>query len=165
VSKDMIGPSAHLVEEAIAQDELQLGRSLSEREREAFRKGFLGEDLEVHHAAPRCLLRLYDEAHAPGELDGAAIQGWLEWEWECLRWGVPVSIARADLERLVEASTVLLEKERHRLIHGNDWQRWGRRGGRATLRKYGTAWFSLLALRRWGRVSYADLEAARSVRG
>jgi hypothetical protein len=48
---------------------------------------------EVHHAAPRCLLRLHDEA-TNGGLDGAGIQAWLEWEWEAVRWGVPVEIAR-----------------------------------------------------------------------
>jgi hypothetical protein len=32
---------------------------------------------EVHHAAPRCLLRLHEEANA-GDLDGAGIQAWLE---------------------------------------------------------------------------------------
>jgi hypothetical protein len=39
---------------------------------------------EVHHAVPRCLLRLHDEATS-GDLDGAGIQAWLEWEWEALR--------------------------------------------------------------------------------
>jgi hypothetical protein len=80
---------------------------------------------EVHHAVPRCLLRLHAEATSGG-LDGAGIQAWLEWEALC--WGVPVEIERADLERLVEDSAVLLEREKHRLIHGSDWQRWGRRG-------------------------------------
>jgi hypothetical protein len=117
---------------------------------------------EVHHAAPRCLLRLHDEAG--GDLDGAGIQAWLEWEWEAMRWGVPAEIARGDLERLVEASAVLLEREKHRLIHGSDWQRWGRRGGLATLRRYGTSWFTVLALYRWGKVSEADLESARPIR-
>jgi hypothetical protein len=88
-------------------------------------------------------------------------QAWLE--WEALRWGVPVEIERADLQRLVEASTVLLEREKHRLIHGSDWQRWGRRGGLATLRRYGTSWYSALALKRWGRLDAEDLERARVV--
>jgi hypothetical protein len=43
-------------------------------------------------------------------------QAWLE--WEALRWGVPVEIERADLQRLVEASTVLLEREKHRPLSG-----------------------------------------------
>ena len=81
---------------------------------------------EVHHAAPRCLLRLHDEARDPsGALDGAGIQAWLEWEWEAMRWGVPAEIAREDLEGLIERSTVLLEREKHRLIHGSDFKRWG----------------------------------------
>jgi hypothetical protein len=63
----------------------------------------------------------------------------------------------------VEASTVLLEREKHRLIHGSDWQRWGRRGGLATLRRYGTSWYSALALKRWGRLGAEDLERARVV--
>jgi hypothetical protein len=57
---------------------------------------------EVHHAVPRCLLRLHDEARDPsGDLDGAGIQAWLEWEWEAIGRGVPAGIARGDLERLV----------------------------------------------------------------
>jgi hypothetical protein len=115
---------------------------------------------EVHHAVPRCLLRLHDEATS-GDLNGAGIQAWLE--WEALRWGVPVEIERADLQRLVEASTVLLEREKHRLIHSSDWQRWSRRGGLATLRRYGTSWYSALALKRWGRLDAEDLERARVV--
>jgi hypothetical protein len=47
------------------------------------------------------------------------------------------------------------------LIHEGDWRRWGARGGRETLRRYGPRWFALLARRRWGRISPEDLEAAR----
>jgi hypothetical protein len=119
---------------------------------------------EVHHAVPRCLLRLHDEARDPsGDLDGAGIQAWLEWEWEAMRWGVPVEIAREDLEGLIERSTILLEREEHRLIHGSDFKRWGRRGGLATLRRYGTSWYSALALKRWGRLDAEDLHRARLV--
>jgi hypothetical protein len=117
---------------------------------------------EVHHAVPRCLLRLHEDATS-GDLDGAGIQAWLEWEWEAMRWGVPVEIAREALEGLIERSTVLLEREKHRLIHGSDWQRWGRRGGLATLRRYGTSWYSALALKRWGRLDAEDLHRARVV--
>ena len=77
----------------------------------------------------------------------------------------PAEIAREDLEGLIERSAVLLEREKHRLIHGSDWRWWGRRGGLATLRRYGTSWFTMLAPYRWGKVSEADLEAARPVRG
>ena len=118
---------------------------------------------EVHHLVPRCLLRLQERAEC-ADLDGAGIGAWLEWEWEAGRWNVSVEIAREDLERLVEASTVELEREKHRLIHQSDWQRWGRRGGLSTVKKYGTQWMVALALKRWGRISPADLKAARPIR-
>jgi hypothetical protein len=118
--------------------------------------------LEVHHAVPRCLLKLHDAAW--GELRVAGVGAWLEFELEARRWGVPIEVSRSDLERLVESSTEILERERHRLIHESDWQRWGRRGGLATLGRYGSEWFALLALRRWGRTSPTDLEAARPLR-
>ncbi len=117
---------------------------------------------ERHHAAPRCLLRLHEEAE--GELRLAGVGAWLEFELEAERWGVPVEIPREDLEALVEHSTVVMEREKHRLLHATDWQRWGRRGGLATLRRYGSDWFALLALRRWGRISAEDLDAARVLR-
>src|SRR5215207_3862488 len=115
--------------------------------------------LEAHYAAPRCLLRLHDEAQ--GELRIAGVGAWLEFEHEAERWGVPVTIARADLEDLVGRSTVVLDREKHRLLHASDWQRWGARGGRETVRRYGRSWMALLALRRWNRISPADLDAAR----
>lgn len=123
------------------------------------------EERELHHAVPRCLLRLREAAD--GELRfprEAGVGAWLEFEHEAERWGVPVEILREDLQRLVEASTVLLAVQEHRLLHGSDFVRWGRRGGLATLRRYGSDWFSLLALRRWGRISAEDLEAARPLR-
>jgi hypothetical protein len=88
----------------------------------------------------------------------------VEWEIEAMRWRVPVEILRSDLEALIETSEVVLEKEKYRLVHASDWRRWGARGGRETLRRYGTDWFALLALRRWGRLSPEDLEAARVLR-
>ena len=121
-------------------------------------------DLEVHHAAPRCLLTLHERANGKTTLDGEAIQAWVEWEWEAMRWRVPVEISRSELEELVDHSAELLERERHRLLHEGDWRRWGARGGRETLRRYGADWFALLALRRWGRITAADLEAARVIR-
>ena len=120
-----------------------------------------GPNGEVHHAAPRCLLALHEKANGTS-LDGEGIQAWLEWEMEAMRWRVPIEISREDLEALVGASEVLLERERHRLVHASDWRRWGARGGRETLRRYGTAWFALLALRRWGRITAEDLDAARA---
>jgi hypothetical protein len=118
---------------------------------------------EVHHAAPRCLLTLHERANG-SPVDGEGIQAWVEWEIEAMRWRVPVEIARSDLEALVEASEVDLERESHRILHERDWKRWGSRGGRETLRRYGTEWFALLALRRWNRITAADLEAARVLR-
>jgi hypothetical protein len=115
---------------------------------------------EVHHAAPRCLLTLYEKANG-AELDGEGIQAWVEWEIEAMRWRVPVEIAREDLEALVVSSEVVLERQKHRLLHENDWRRWGSRGGQETLKRYGPKWFGLLALRRWGRITSAELEAAR----
>jgi hypothetical protein len=119
-------------------------------------------DREVHHCVPRCLLRLHDAAQ--GELRVAGVGAWVEFELEAQRWGIPVEIAREDLERLVEHSTVVLEREKHRLLHRSDWQRWGARGGRETVRRYGSSWMALIALYRWGRVSGAELDAARPLR-
>ncbi len=119
---------------------------------------------EVHHAAPRCLISLHERANGSAEITGESMQAWLEWEMEAMRWRVPVEIDRADLEALVEGSEVVLEREAHRLVHRGDWRRWGSRGGRETLRRYGAGWFSLLALRRWGRITAAELEAARALR-
>jgi hypothetical protein len=113
---------------------------------------------EAHHAAPRCLISLHEMANGTS-LDGEGIQAWLE--WEAMRWRVPVEISRDELEALVGRSTVVLEREKHRLIHEGDWRRWGARGGRETLRRYGPGWFVLLARRRWGRIGPEDLEAAR----
>jgi hypothetical protein len=118
---------------------------------------------ENHHAAPRCLLTLHERANG-SPLDGEGIQAWVEWEIEAMRWRVPVEIAREDLAALVASSEVVLEREKHRLLHGSDWRRWGSRGGKETLRRYGTDWFALLALRRWGRITAAELEAARVLR-
>jgi hypothetical protein len=119
---------------------------------------------EVHHAVPRCLLGLHERTNGTTTLDGEGIQAWLEWEWEAMHWTVPVEISRAVLEELVERSAVVMDREKHRLIHESDWQRWGRRGGLTVLGRYGTEWFALLALRRWGRITAADLEAARPLR-
>jgi hypothetical protein len=123
--------------------------------------------LEAHHTAPRCLLRLHERANGPDGgigLDGEAIQAWLEWEMEAMRWRVPVEIGRAALERLIEDSTEVMERGRHRLLHESDWQRWGSWGGRETVRRYGSSWMALLALKRWGRITRTDLEAARVLR-
>ena len=80
--------------------------------------------VEIHHAAPRCLLRLHERANGATTLDGEGIEAWLEWEWEAMRWRVPVEISRADLEEMVARSGELLERERHRMLHESDWRRW-----------------------------------------
>ncbi len=114
---------------------------------------------ELHHRVPQCLLGLYDRAAFHyGDEDCEGIQLWLEFEWEAMRYGVDPDISRDDLAALIEASTVLLPREEHRAAHESDFVRWGRRGGLATLRRYGTSWFSLLARRRWERLSWAELE-------
>lgn len=41
---------------------------------------------------------------------------------------------------------------------------WGQLGGLSTYYRYGPSWFSLLAKRRWGKISAADLDAARASR-
>ena len=115
------------------------------------------------HADPRRLLGLHERADG-AELDGDGIQAWLEWEWEATRWRVPAEISRADLEELVERGWEALEEERYGPPHESDRQRWGRRGGLATVRLYGRSWMALLALRRWGRIDKTDLEAARPLR-
>ncbi len=118
---------------------------------------------EAHHAAPRCLISLHEKANGTS-LDGQGIQAWLEWEMEAMRWRVPVEISRSELERLIEALEEVLEREKHRLLHERDWKRWGSRGGRETFRRYGADWFSLLALKRWRRITAEDLDAARVLR-
>src|SRR5215207_336615 len=112
---------------------------------------------EVHYAVPQCLLRLRDRADAHQELDGEGIQLWLDYELEALRYGIDPDISREELATLVKGSRVMLAREEHRNGHENDFVRWGRRGGLATLKRYGTSWFSLLARRRWERVSGAEL--------
>ena len=105
--------------------------------------------VEVHHRIPRCLLGLRDRADAhPEPLSGEGLQLWLDYECEALRYGVDPDAGREELRALVEGSTVELPREEHRMIHAGQWAEWGRLGGKETLRRYGTSWFSLLARRR-----------------
>lgn len=117
---------------------------------------------EIHHRVPHCLLGFFDRARE-GELDPEGLAVWFEWEEEAYRYGVDPDVSREDLDALIEASTVELSCEEHRAGHGKagDFARWGRRGGRETFRRYGRAWFALLARRRWGRITAADLCTAR----
>ncbi len=115
---------------------------------------------EAHHQIPRCILRLQDrlDAMGPGE---DTVTLWVEYEHECERFGVDAGVPRSQLAAFIEASTVLVSREEHRQLHEGCLQRWGRRGGKETFRRYGSAWFSLLALRRWKRISADELAAAR----
>lgn len=107
--------------------------------------------LEIHHQLPRYVLRLRDRADA-APLDGAGIEAWLEYEHEAMGYRVDPDVTRDELAALVEASTVEMAREDHRAGHASDFVRWGRRGGRETLRRYGRPWFGLLARKRWGKV-------------
>ena len=109
--------------------------------------------VEVHHQIPRYLLGLRDRADAHAELDGEGIQRWLDYELEALRYGVDPDLGREELAAMVEVSTVEVSREEHRAMHAGQWAEWGRLGGLATAGRYGTAWFSLLARRRWERVT------------
>lgn len=108
--------------------------------------------VEIHHEVPRCLLRLRDRAEAAG-LTGEGIELAMEFEHEARRWGVNPDISREELAALVDALTVEIPSDEHRKAHAGDFARWGRRGGLATVRRYGTAWFAALAKRRWERIT------------
>jgi hypothetical protein len=113
---------------------------------------------EVHHRVARCVLRLRERADAcadPWSAEGLAL--WMDYELEALRFGVDPDMSRDELAALIEGSTVEIPREEHREGHAGDFTRWGRRGGLVTVRRYGTAWFSLLARRRWERVSAEEL--------
>ena len=113
---------------------------------------------EGHHRVPQCLLGLRERADAHPDLDGEGLQLWLNYEHEAMRFGVDPDISREELAALIEGSMVVLPSEEHRAGQENDFVRWGLRGGRATLRTYGTSWFRMLARRRWESVSGAELE-------
>jgi hypothetical protein len=113
---------------------------------------------EVHHRVARCVLGLRDRADAcadPLSAEGLAL--WMDYELEALRFGVDPDISCDELAALIEGSTVEIAREEHRNGHASDFARWGRRGGLVTVRRYGTAWFTLLARRRWERISAEEL--------
>ncbi len=114
--------------------------------------------LDLHHAVPRCTLRLLELA------DAGDVLARLDFEDEAARWGLDVKISREALAELVAASVEVLDRDAHKMVHGSDWARWGRRGGRETVRRYGSSWMAALALRRHGRITVEDLDAARVVR-
>ena len=114
--------------------------------------------LEVHHQVARCVLRLRDRADAcadPLSAEGLAL--WVDYELEALRWSLDPDISREELAAMIAGSTVEIPREEHRNGHADDFARWGRRGGLATVRRYGTAWFVLLAAKRWERISAEEL--------
>ena len=81
----------------------------------------------------------------------------------CLEHGLDPDASREELEAAVEASAVLIPYEEHReVVHGADWPRWGRKGGLVTLARYGRSYYRLLALRRHGKITRAELRAART---
>ena len=114
-----------------------------------------GPGAEVHHKFPRCLLRLRDRADEHTALDGEGLQRWIDYELEALHYGVDPEVSREELEVLIGGSTVKHTRDDHRGGHSEarDFARWGRRGGLASVRRYGTAWFSLLARRRWEKIT------------
>ncbi len=114
---------------------------------------------EVHHRIPQFLLRLRDRADA-APLNAAGIALWLEYEHEAMRYGVDPDATREQLVGLIAASTVAIPYRDHRAAHAEDFRRWGRMGGLATLRRYGRPWFAALARRRWGKIDAEASEAS-----
>lgn len=108
---------------------------------------------DVHHCAPRCLVRLFDAA-------SAGLADWSEFDTETERWGIEVrGLSREDLSLLSKGSTREISSTELYRLHQDvsDFARWGRRGGRRTLVLYGRLYFSLLASFRWGRVEIEAL--------
>jgi len=113
---------------------------------------------EVHHRVARCVLGLWDQADAcadPLSAEGLAL--WMGYELEALHFGVNPDMSRDELAALIEGSTVEIPREEHRNGHADDFARWGKRGGLVTVRRYGTAWFGLLAWRSWERITAEEL--------
>jgi hypothetical protein len=117
---------------------------------------------EAHHRIPRSLLAAHDRMTGRGELDGAALQAWFDFEEECHRRGVSPDLSREELEATIAGSTVEVLREEHRgEIHVADWPRWGRMGGLRVLELYGPTYFVALARRRWRRITTDELESVR----
>jgi hypothetical protein len=80
--------------------------------------------VDVHHGAPRCLLRLFDAA--AGDL-----ADWSEFDAEAERWGIEVrGLSREDLSALIASSTCQIPTPEHRRLHqeASDFVRWGGAG-------------------------------------
>ena len=114
--------------------------------------------VEVHHRIPRCLLASFDRA-ASGEVDGAGLQAWFDWEEEALRFVVNPEVSRGELVALIESSAIEISEEQHKASHiaAGDFARWGHSGGVRTLALYGRGWYMLLANRRWKQITAEQL--------
>ena len=120
------------------------------------------EATEVHHRVPRRLLAAHDRMRAHTALNGEALQLWFEYEGLLLKFGLDPDISREELEQAIKASAVEVSYEEHRSrIHAPDWPRWGRKGGLATLERYGQIWFVHLAQKRWRKITAAELARVR----
>jgi hypothetical protein len=120
------------------------------------------ESTEVHHLVPRHLLDAHDRMQTHAALDGVALQLWFEYEGLLLEFGLDPDASREELQEAIESSAVVVTYEEHRSeIHAADWPRWGRKGGLATLKRYGRGWFACLARRRWGRITAGELARVR----
>jgi hypothetical protein len=122
--------------------------------------------VEVHHAVSRCLLALRDRADSCADpLSAEALALWMDYECEALSFGVDPDTPREELAAMIEGSTAEISRQEHRVVHARDFTRWGRRGGLATARRYGTAWMALLARRRWERITAEALAEAFAALG
>ena len=116
---------------------------------------------EVHHAIPRRLLEMRDRADSCADPLGAeTLALWMDYECEALRFGVDPDTPREELAAIIDGSAAEISRQEHRGLHAGDFARWGRLGGLATARRYGTAWMALLARRRWERISTEALAEA-----
>jgi hypothetical protein len=66
---------------------------------------------DIHHSAPRCLLRLFDAATG-------CLADWSECDSEAERWGIEVrGLSLEDLTALIEGSTRQIPTTEHRSLH------------------------------------------------
>ena len=113
---------------------------------------------EVHHRVARCVLGLRDKADACADaLSAEGLALCMDYELDALRFGVNPDMSREELAVLIKSSMVEIPREEHRGAHASDFAQWGKRGGLMTARRYGTAWFGLLARRRWERITAEEL--------
>jgi hypothetical protein len=120
------------------------------------------EATEIHHQVPRRLLAAHDRIRAHTALNGEALQLWFEYEGLLLEFGLDPDISREELEQAIKASAVEVSYEEHRSrIHALGWPRWGRKGGLATLERYGRIWFVHLARKRWRKITAEELARVR----